>query len=121
MLHSNHGSTAIAQEDPQPEWDTRVAREVYSMPFNDLLFRAQTVHRQCFDPNRIQLSKLLNIKTGGCPEDCGYCSQSSHHDTGAGSDQAHGSGEDRFRSRQGEGGWSDALLHGGGVEKSQGA
>ena len=52
------------------------------MPFNDLLFKAQSIHRQHFDPNRVQLSKLLNIKTGGCPEDCGYCSQSSHHSTG---------------------------------------
>ena len=52
------------------------------MPFNDLLFRAQTVHRQNFDPNRVQLSRLLSIKTGGCPEDCGYCSQSIHHQTG---------------------------------------
>ena len=52
------------------------------MPFNDLLFRAQTVHRQNFDPNRVQLSRLLSIKTGGCPEDCGYCSQSVHHQTG---------------------------------------
>ena len=51
-------------------------------PFNDLLFRAQTVHRQHFDPNKVQLSRLLSIKTGGCPEDCGYCSQSSHHASG---------------------------------------
>nr|WP_245285637.1 biotin synthase BioB [Bradyrhizobium japonicum] len=49
--------------------------------FNDLLFRSQSVHREHFDPNRVQLSRLLNIKTGGCPEDCGYCSQSSHHAT----------------------------------------
>jgi biotin synthase len=52
---------------------------LYDLPFNDLLFRAHTIHRENFDPNRVQLSKLLNIKTGGCPEDCGYCSQSSHH------------------------------------------
>jgi biotin synthase len=52
------------------------------MPFNDLLFKAQTVHRENFDPNRVQLSRLLSIKTGGCPEDCGYCSQSSHHESG---------------------------------------
>ncbi|TIU29162.1 MAG: biotin synthase BioB, partial [Mesorhizobium sp.] len=51
-------------------------------PFNDLLFRAQTIHRENFDPNRVQLSRLLSIKTGGCPEDCGYCSQSSHHQSG---------------------------------------
>jgi biotin synthase len=48
----------------------------------DLLFRAQTVHRASFDPNKVQKSRLLSIKTGGCAEDCGYCSQSAHHKTG---------------------------------------
>lgn len=63
-------------------WNHADARAIYDLPFNDLLFQAQTVHRRQFDPNRIQLSKLLSIKTGGCPEDCGYCSQSAHHDSG---------------------------------------
>jgi biotin synthase len=63
-------------------WTSETAGVIYRLPFNDLLFRAQSVHRQHFDPNRVQLSRLLNIKTGGCPEDCGYCSQSSHHATG---------------------------------------
>jgi biotin synthase len=63
-------------------WSREQARDLYEAPFSDLLFRAQTVHRGCFDPNRVQLSKLLNIKTGGCPEDCAYCSQSAHHETG---------------------------------------
>ncbi len=52
------------------------------MPFNDLLFRAQQVHREHFDPNAVQRSTLLSIKTGGCSEDCGYCSQSARYDTG---------------------------------------
>ena len=65
-----------------PAWTAEAAWSVYRLPFNDLLFKAQSIHRQHFDPNRVQLSKLLNIKTGGCPEDCGYCSQSSHHATG---------------------------------------
>ncbi|PVE20845.1 biotin synthase BioB [Microvirga sp. KLBC 81] len=68
-------------EETRP-WTLDGARELYAMPFNDLLFRAQTVHRANFDPNRVQLSKLLSIKTGGCPEDCGYCNQSAHHATG---------------------------------------
>jgi biotin synthase len=63
-------------------WTGEAAWAVYRQPFNDLLFEAQTIHRRHFDPNRVQLSRLLNIKTGGCPEDCGYCSQSSHHATG---------------------------------------
>jgi biotin synthase len=58
------------------------ARDIYNLPFNDLLFRAHTIHRQHFNPNDIQMSRLLSIKTGGCPEDCGYCSQSSSYATG---------------------------------------
>jgi biotin synthase len=58
------------------------ARIIYNLSFNDLLFRAHSVHRVNFDPNRIQLSRLLSIKTGGCPEDCGYCSQSAQYPTG---------------------------------------
>jgi biotin synthase len=63
-------------------WTQSEAWALYEVPFNDLLFRAQTIHRENFDPNRVQLSRLLSIKTGGCPEDCGYCSQSVHHQTG---------------------------------------
>ncbi|MGX5719049.1 biotin synthase BioB [Shinella zoogloeoides] len=58
------------------------AEFIYNLPFNDLLFRAQEVHREHFDPNAIQMSRLLSIKTGGCAEDCGYCSQSAHSPTG---------------------------------------
>jgi biotin synthase len=54
----------------------------FDLPFNDLLFQAQTVHRQHFNASEVQLSTLLSIKTGGCPEDCSYCPQSVHHDTG---------------------------------------
>ena len=58
------------------------ARALLDLPFNDLLVQAQTIHRENFDPNRIQRSTLLSIKTGGCPEDCGYCPQSARHATG---------------------------------------
>jgi biotin synthase len=82
MLELSHEAvTAAPSIDPQ-KWTREAALALYRMPFNDLLFKAQSVHRQHFDPNRVQLSRLLNIKTGGCPEDCGYCSQSSHHATG---------------------------------------
>jgi biotin synthase len=53
------------------------AQALLDLPFNDLLFRAHTVHRANFDPNRVQRSTLLSIKTGGCPEDCGYCPQAA--------------------------------------------
>jgi biotin synthase len=68
--------------DHKKAWTQAEAAALYEMPFNDLLFRAQTVHRENFDPNRVQLSRLLSIKTGGCPEDCAYCSQSVHHESG---------------------------------------
>ena len=55
--------------------------ELFALPMNDLLFRAQTIHRQYFDPNQVQVSTLLSIKTGACPEDCAYCPQSARYDT----------------------------------------
>lgn len=64
------------------DWTRDEARALYDAPFNDLLYLAQTLHRRFFDPNTIQKSQLISIKTGGCAEDCGYCSQSAHHKTG---------------------------------------
>jgi biotin synthase len=64
------------------DWTKSEAQALYNSPFNDLLYRAQTVHRRHFDANTIQKSRLVSIKTGGCAEDCGYCSQSAHHETG---------------------------------------
>ena len=64
------------------DWTRAQALELYGLPFMDLLFRAQTAHRQNFDANAVQVSRLLSIKTGGCAEDCGYCSQSAHHASG---------------------------------------
>ena len=62
---------------PRHDWTRTEAEAIYSAPLMDLLFQAQTVHRAHFDPNRVQRSKLLSIKTGGCAEDCTYCSQSA--------------------------------------------
>jgi len=64
------------------DWTLAEARALYDLPFMELLFRAQQVHRANFDPNKVQMSRLLSIKTGGCAEDCGYCSQSAHHASG---------------------------------------
>jgi biotin synthase len=63
-------------------WTKEEAVSLLSQPFNDLIFAAQQIHRKHFDPNQVQLSTLMNIKTGGCPEDCAYCPQSAHYDTG---------------------------------------
>jgi len=64
------------------DWNQGEIEALLDLPFNDLLFRAQTLHRAHFDPNRVQVSTLLSIKTGACAEDCGYCSQSARHNTG---------------------------------------
>ena len=68
---------------PQQEqrWTRAAVESLLNLPFMDLLFRAQSVHREHFAPNRVQLSTLLSIKTGGCPEDCGYCPQSARHES----------------------------------------
>jgi biotin synthase len=64
------------------DWTRGEILDLFSLPFNALLHRAHETHRRYFDPDRVQLSTLLNIKTGGCPEDCKYCSQSIHYETG---------------------------------------
>ncbi|WP_416050208.1 biotin synthase BioB [Cupriavidus basilensis] len=79
--------TARRFTEPAPatkpgDWTVAEVAALYALPFNDLLFRAQQVHREHFDANAVQLSTLLSIKTGGCEEDCGYCPQSAHHDAG---------------------------------------
>ncbi|GGP20343.1 biotin synthase BioB [Silvimonas iriomotensis] len=63
-------------------WDVADIEALFNLPFNDLLFRAQQVHREHFDANRVQLSTLLSVKTGGCSEDCGYCPQAARYHTG---------------------------------------
>lgn len=67
---------------PRYNWNRAQVEDLFSMPFNDLLFEAQSVHRQHFDPNQVQVSTLCSIKTGACPEDCAYCPQSARYDTG---------------------------------------
>ncbi len=67
--------------NPRHDWSLEEIEALFDLPFNDLLYRAQTIHRHYFDPNRIQVSTLLSIKTGACSEDCGYCSQSAKYQT----------------------------------------
>ena len=65
-----------------PAWSVQAVADIMALPFADLLHRAQTIHRANFDPNKVELATLLSVKTGGCPEDCGYCPQSVHFDAG---------------------------------------
>jgi biotin synthase len=64
------------------DWSVAEVGGLFQLPLHELLFRAHSIHRQYFDPAEVQVSTLMSIKTGGCPEDCGYCSQSVHHNTG---------------------------------------
>ena len=72
--------------EPNPEirhdWTIEEVKDLFELPFNDLLLQAQTSHRRFFEPNQVQISTLLSIKTGACPEDCAYCPQSVRYDTG---------------------------------------
>jgi biotin synthase len=67
---------------PRHDWTRDEIRALFDLPLAELIFRAQTAHRRHFDPRQVQISTLLSIKTGGCPEDCAYCPQSAHYDTG---------------------------------------
>ena len=67
---------------PRHDWTRDEVNALFAQPFNDLIFEAQSMHRQWFDANAVQKSTLLSIKTGGCPEDCNYCSQSAKFETG---------------------------------------
>lgn len=75
-------STSPALGSVRHDWTRDEILALFALPFNDLLFQAQTVHRQHFDANRVQVSTLCSIKTGACPEDCAYCPQSARYDTG---------------------------------------
>ena len=91
MTDARHATQSASLDNDTPShanigqplrWRVSEVVALYELPFNDLLYRAQQVHREHFDGNTVQLSTLLSIKTGGCEEDCKYCSQSSHYDTG---------------------------------------
>jgi biotin synthase len=75
-------ATATRFGDVRSDWTLEEVRALHQLPFSDLIHHAQTAHRRHFDPNQVQVSTLLSIKTGGCPEDCAYCPQSIRYDTG---------------------------------------
>src|SRR5882672_5449087 len=78
----NESRPVGADSAPESRWGQREVEALFELPFNDLIHRAHSVHRRHFDPNAVQLSTLLSVKTGGCPEDCGYCPQAARYHTG---------------------------------------
>jgi biotin synthase len=81
-LSSLRSTSSRTEPSPDQRWSVADVEALFALPFMDLLFRAQQVHREHFDANEVQLSTLLSIKTGGCAEDCGYCPQSAHYEAG---------------------------------------
>lgn len=81
-FHTCLDAHPVRPESDQRAWAVEAVQALFELPFSDLIYQAQTVHRAHFDPNLVELATLLSVKTGGCPEDCGYCPQSVHFDTG---------------------------------------
>jgi biotin synthase len=82
MTVTNDTGIARHAGEPRHDWTRAEIHTLFALPLPELIFRAQQVHRLHFDPTEVQVSTLLSIKTGGCPEDCAYCPQSAHYDTG---------------------------------------
>ena len=123
QMHARKSGASNAQSrlaEARHDWTRGQAEALYHLPFNDLVFSAQTVHRRYFNPNQVQLSRLLSIKTGGCAEDCGYCSQSARHDSGLGASklmQVEAVVAEAAKAKAA----GDALLHGGCLAQPEGA
>ena len=75
-------AASIHHSSLRHDWTREEVRALFALPFAELMFHAQSVHRQNFEPYGVQISTLLSVKTGGCPEDCAYCPQSASYDTG---------------------------------------
>jgi hypothetical protein len=119
MLEVRAEAALMANPAKSPAWTAEAALSLYRRPFNDLLFEAHSIHRRHFDPNRVQLSKLLNNKTGGCPRGLrllqpviASCDRPCGLETGR-------RRNDRRRGVQGQRQWCDALLHGRRVAESE--
>ena len=97
------------------DWTREEVRALFALPFPDLMFEAQRIHRLHFDPREVQISTLLSIKTGGCPEDCAYCPQSVHYDTGVAAAKLMDVADVLAAGAGRQGGGREPLLHGSGV------
>ena len=102
------------------DWTRAEVRALFEQPFPDLMFQAQTVHRANFDPTEVQISTLLSIKTGGCPEDCAYCPQSIKYDTGVKAEKLMELDAVLAEARAAKAAGACALLHGRGLARAEG-
>lgn len=102
----------MKEQDVRHDWTVDEALGLMSRPFNDLLFDAATMHRRYFDSNKVQISQLLSIKTGGCAEDCKYCSQSSHYKTSVKAEKLMEAGEVARQARKAKEGGAERFCMG---------
>lgn len=101
-----------------PRWTLSQVTELFEKPLLELLFEAQQIHRQHFDPQQVQVSTLLSIKTGACPEDCKYCPQSSRYKTGLEAERLMEVEQVLDSARKAKKRRFDPLLYGSGLEES---
>src|SRR6201999_542741 len=113
-------SVVTGSVQPRHDWTRDEAQALYDLPFADLMFQAQSIHRSNFDPNHVETASLLSIKTGGCPEDCGYCSQSAHYKTDVKASKSEGAGRGGPPRPPRKSRGREPLLHGGRVAQSEG-
>ena len=102
------------------DWTVDEILGLFRLPFPELIYTAQSIHRRHFDPDTVQFAQLLSIKTGGCPEDCGYCAQSAHFETGVKATKLMANEEIVAEARRAKAQRRHALLHGGGLALAQG-
>ncbi len=102
------------------DWTRAEVRALFALPFPELMFRAQSIHRRNFDPTEVQISTLLSIKTGGCPEDCAYCPQSAHYDTGVKAEKLMSARRGAGRGARRQERRREPLLHGRGLARAEG-
>ena len=100
-------------------WTLESVMSLFDLSFADLIFRAQQVYRKHFDANSVQLSTLLSVKTGGCPEDCGYCPQATRFHTGVENEKLMSTGEVVSLARAAKERGGNTILHGSGLAQSE--
>lgn len=98
-MYTSAAASALQSNPVRTDWSLAEVRALFALPFADLMFQAQSVHRTNFDQNAVQVSTLLSIKTGACPEDCAYCSQSIRFETGLKSEPLMGLADVLERAR----------------------
>ena len=106
---------------PRHDWTREELRELFELPLPELIFRAQSIHRAYFDPAAVQISTLLSIKTGGCPEDCAYCPQSARYETGVRADKLMPLDAVLAEARAAQSSRRQPVLHGRGLAFAEGA